>query len=587
MKFGLFSPLLSFTLVAARVDAQETQLRVMTWNMQSNMNNAQEADPDLLASQMRRKKNIDLWGLTEVQNKDVAEKFRAAAEAAAGGQDFQLILGKTGRSDRLAILFNAERLKLIKKYELRRIQVGRNGLRGALVAQFRGRETGQEFLFVVNHLLRGKKSSSKDRADRLTQSKLLNEWAAGESLPIIAVGDYNFDVNIDTLSGAPSYHELVNGEFRWVRPLHLVKTHDDDDYKSVLDFVFVANEDRAPGWSGKSTIMNRGSDTPAQRMDFGDDARNSDHRPVRATFTFADPNSADPGTIQVGSFNIELLGSKRKGRPKRKQEDLEELANRIAVRHDLEVVVFQEINTQSSQWATLKSELSQYGYVFHEGTTSNRNQFVVLAWDEDEVKLTPDSLQELPIGTEITNPDGSCQVDGLRLPLAGHFTAGEFSFWVVGVHLKSRSTKSSGSQWCNTFVRSTQCERIVEQVDRLVTESGDRDVLLVGDFNHLLGHESFDSLAAAGFTSQMAFLEEGSARGSYIKNSKLHESDDLIDHVFIRFHDTQEVVRRSGFVYPLKNRTVAERYIRDFSDHVPVWVSFRTTKDDLVVVSEN
>ena len=73
--------------------------------------------------------------------------------------------------------------------------------------------------------------------------------------------------------------------------------------------------------------------------------------------------------IQVGSFNIELLGKARRpyggqDRPLRTRAQVEELAVLVADGLDLEVVVFQEINTASQQWGWLKDSLEDRGFEF-------------------------------------------------------------------------------------------------------------------------------------------------------------------------------------------------------------------------------
>jgi hypothetical protein len=147
----------------------------------------------------------------------------------------------------------------------------------------------------------------------------------------------------------------------------------------------------------------------------------------------------DAKCIQIASYNIEYLGGKRApfdgvDRPDRTDEQLDQLAKRIADTLDLEIVVFEEINTKSDQWAKLKTKLAAHGYKFFEGTTSDRNQFVVLAWDADEVTLLDNSACELDVRNNFDLDEG-CKLPGLRKPLAARFKAGEFDFWVVGVHL--------------------------------------------------------------------------------------------------------------------------------------------------------
>jgi len=245
-------------------------LNVMSYNLESG-----DADIDYLVDEIEAFENVDIWGFSEV-DKDWADLLEQAAGDGEGA-DFDQILGSTGRSDRLMIVYNSEELDYIDDFELHRINPrvdGSRRVRSALVARFRYKATGQEFMFMVNHLYRG-------RADRRhEQATLLNEWVAEQEHPVIAVGDYNFDWEVD---GGDNDHDLgydnmtKGDEFTWVRPNSLVKTQKSPSYNSVLDFVFVSKA--AAPFAGTSTIIVRSGDIP-------DDGNMSDHRPVAATFRF-------------------------------------------------------------------------------------------------------------------------------------------------------------------------------------------------------------------------------------------------------------------------------------------------------------
>ncbi len=62
-----------------------------------------------------------------------------------------------------------------------------------MVARFHHKPTGQEFFFLVNHLYRGSGVDPR----RLDQVLALSEWAAQQEIPIVAVGDHNFDWDLD------------------------------------------------------------------------------------------------------------------------------------------------------------------------------------------------------------------------------------------------------------------------------------------------------------------------------------------------------------------------------------------------------
>jgi hypothetical protein len=126
---------------------------------------------------------------------------------------------------------------------------------------------------MVNHLARG------DEDKRLEQCKLLSQWAKGQTLPVIAVGDYNIDFHVtkgDAGKRDPGFDALLkDNHFRWVRPDRLTKTQASDNYNSVLDFVFVAH---APfGWSAQSRILNREDDEGGPGR--GLRRRRPEHRP--------------------------------------------------------------------------------------------------------------------------------------------------------------------------------------------------------------------------------------------------------------------------------------------------------------------
>lgn len=287
----------------------------------------------------------------------------------------------------------------------------------------------------------------------------------------------------------------------------------------------------------------------------------------------------DGKCIQIGTYNIEYLGGTRDaydGTPRgdRTDEQIQLLADRLTDTLDLEIVVFEEINTHSDQWKKLKEKLAAKGFKFFEGTSSERNQFVVLAWDADDVSLVDNSARELDVRNNFELGDG-CVIKNLRKPVIGRFKAGEFDFWVVGVHLKSRK----GVESCNDKVRTEQCKDLVEKTNALVKESGERDIIIVGDCNNRLGHESFKPLGDAGFTAQMKFLMPQSAKGSFVKTKDLDKTRDLIDQVFIRYNDTKEVVKSSACVLKLESPEETAKYIIEQSDHAPAWVSFRTDKD--------
>jgi endonuclease/exonuclease/phosphatase family metal-dependent hydrolase len=267
--------LLTFSLTA--VHAQPTdELTVVAWNVFSG-----SADPQVIRQRLAAFEGIDLWALTEVTAGDAAT-YEAGAEDGENAP-FDSILSASGGADRQLIIFSADRLELRRKSELDNIRLGSSGLRAPLVAEFRDKVTGQDFLFVAIHLCSCR--TAGDEVRRHQQATLLREWALDQTLPVILAGDFNFDWN--PVNGE-SDHDLgydnltLNGSVEWVRPPELATTQCDIQgngcrFNSVLDFVFVAGS--AQDWGATSEILI--ADFP---LPFA--TGNSDHRPLKTIFTF-------------------------------------------------------------------------------------------------------------------------------------------------------------------------------------------------------------------------------------------------------------------------------------------------------------
>jgi endonuclease/exonuclease/phosphatase family metal-dependent hydrolase len=258
----LLAAALLWSCASATAHAQDT-LRVIAWNVESG-----GARMETIAARLAELGPHHLWGLSEVQN-----PAHAAAYLAAVGPRHASVVGTTGGADRLVILYDSTRLDLLNSVELREMNpTGR--ARSPLVGHLRDRADGGEFLFMVNHLYR-----TNDGA-RHEQARQLGEWGAAQTLPVVSVGDFNFDWSVGDgdLHRDAGYDLMTSGDaFRWLRPATLVRTQ--CTFPSVLDFVFLSAAAR--WWEGESEIVARAEDCP-------DTEETSDHRPVRAWLVRSD-----------------------------------------------------------------------------------------------------------------------------------------------------------------------------------------------------------------------------------------------------------------------------------------------------------
>lgn len=257
--------------------SEPVEITVVGFNVESG-----DADPVIIAEQhIGPLAGVDVWGFSEVQN---AEWLRLLEQGTEIGEesDFRSILGQSGGGDRLAVIYNSATLNAIRTEELDAMSFG-GRVRAALIVHFQIRGNGQEFLLVVNHLYRSKNDL------RHEQAQMLNAWAKTQTLPILAIGDYNFD--FDVIEGDQGKRDrgfdlmMQDGVFQWVRPQDLVASHCSREYNSILDFIFVGNQ--AITWTvQESAILFAEPDSGY----CPDDAIKSDHRPVMATFEVPPPS---------------------------------------------------------------------------------------------------------------------------------------------------------------------------------------------------------------------------------------------------------------------------------------------------------
>lgn len=279
-RFRFFALVLLFLffLLPVPAAAQSEPLTVAGWNV-----GLDDADVATVAERIAAFDGVDLWGLAEVNRPNTAPALEAAAEEGEA-DDFKAVVGASGGGMRLVALYDDSRFDLLEWYELDDINTTGNA-RAPLVLDLRDTASGERFLFMVNHLYRSRND------ERWKQAELLNAWAATKTLPVIAVGDYNFDWDI--LAGSQVHdrgYDLMTagGVWEWVKPADLVTTQCSGwpcAYESVLDFVFTAGP--AQNWRAESEII-------VAAGDFPDDATTSDHRPVIANFWPVAASSSSP-----------------------------------------------------------------------------------------------------------------------------------------------------------------------------------------------------------------------------------------------------------------------------------------------------
>ncbi len=238
-------------------------LKFLSWNVES-----EGSDPATIAKQLTELGSYDLIALTEVLP-DAAADF-----CAAFGDNYEYVLSKSGRNDRMMLIYNKSALNLVRQFELDDINY-KYRYRSPLVGHFKEAHSGKEMLIMVNHLARGSEKT------RQIQAKDLVNWARDQTLPILALGDYNFDYVFKTKKGNEGFRLFMKDNiWQWIEPIELIDTNwydnpkepdGKDDYPgSMLDFGFVAGS--AKEWTTSCKVIVRDGDFPDNEM-------TSDHRP--------------------------------------------------------------------------------------------------------------------------------------------------------------------------------------------------------------------------------------------------------------------------------------------------------------------
>lgn len=151
-----------------------------------------DASIGTIVNNMNKLGHSDLWAFSEATIDWVPTLTKSA------GKNYQSFATSNAISttDSLVIIVNTDRFDVIDHKELFDVQVKRYS-RPTLVTILKDKVTGKNFFFMVNHLDRG------DAIARHKQALILNQYIKSIDMPLVAMGDYNFDWDLN--STTPSY----------------------------------------------------------------------------------------------------------------------------------------------------------------------------------------------------------------------------------------------------------------------------------------------------------------------------------------------------------------------------------------------
>ncbi|MCZ2839987.1 ExeM/NucH family extracellular endonuclease [Modestobacter sp. VKM Ac-2985] len=243
------------------------------------------------------------------------------------------------------------------------------------------------------------------------------------------------------------------------------------------------------------------------------------------------------GDVQLGAFNVLnyflTFGGVGRGAPN--QAEFEEQAGKIvpAINAlDADVVTLMEIeDTDSTGLTPGNADTALADLVTRLNTDAGSQKWAYVAFPEELYAVDRDVIRNAiiyqpaavtPVGDSVGLVDESVWSNA-REPIAQTFTADGDAFTVVANHFKSKGGTGTGDnaetdgQGNFNGDRMRQAESLAAFGDRLEAQTGDPDVVLMGDFNAYTQEDPIEALRDEGFVNLGEEFDPG--RYSYVFNA--------------------------------------------------------------------
>lgn len=304
-------------------------------------------------------------------------------------------------------------------------------------------------------------------------------------------------------------------------------------------------------------------------------------------------STAQSDRIRLGTWNLEFFGNRKD--PPRTDADVAAMATFLRAR-GIDVLAMQEVGTPEAVH-TLASHLgAEWQFVL--GTTGmwsdgSGGQRVGFLWDSARVELLQaEELMQLPREVEA---DGRKIPIFHRVPVCAVFRArsGGLDFRAVTVHLKAdvrREIEQNGRDELSTRKRVAEVAELGRVLDAMLAGAEeDRDVVVLGDFNHVLARERSEPAAKpdkpdADLTVPLLTAFTGFARVPPAQpRPTIRWFPEAIDHVVVGRDFVEEVIPGSAQVHApwSGDPTDAEldAWQKTYSDHFMLSVDLDASRD--------
>ncbi|WP_432482463.1 ExeM/NucH family extracellular endonuclease [Kineococcus esterisolvens] len=240
------------------------------------------------------------------------------------------------------------------------------------------------------------------------------------------------------------------------------------------------------------------------------------------------------GDVQVGAFNVLnyfLTFDQSVGRGAENQAELEEQAGKIVpaiLALDADVVTLMEIeDTDSSGLTPGDADTALADLVQRLNAVAGYEQWAYVPMPQELYSVDRDVIRNAiiykedvvqPVGASVGLVDETVWSNA-REPIAQTFVKDGDAFTVVANHFKSKGGTGSGDnadtgQGSFNGDRVRQAESLAGFLERLRRDTGDADVVAMGDFNAYTQEDPIEVLREAGLTDLGSEFDEG--RYSYV-----------------------------------------------------------------------
>jgi len=291
-------------------------------------------------------------------------------------------------------------------------------------------------------------------------------------------------------------------------------------------------------------------------------------------------------TVEIGTYNMEWLGCDEKrmigmdGKPTgakpRTDEDYRSMAQVIR-KSGAEVLGIQEISDEKALQSVIDhlnapdrdGKKSNFQYILGQSGTRDdgSSQRIGFIYNADKLDLDRSSVHEIPTprAQQIANDSQGGRKMTLRQPLAASFKSkeGGFDFTLVCMHLKAGGKKTQ-------HIRLAQAEEVGKWKQDRIAAGGDRDIIMVGDFNSELNSGTTRVFGEGGDTH---FTTAETYARKYYTHAR---SGRVIDHIAVSEGGALEEY------IPGTTGTINDR--NRSSDHRMVVGSFRDVDNDYLIL---